>query len=215
MSDSFGAARPAFMDVDFVLVGACGFLATLVMTTVMYVLPLLGWGQVDLPIWLVRVFTSNPVTVGEVGLVIHLLVGLAYALLFACRVEPRLHIAPGFAGLIFGVALWMFAQVIGVPLLGAAAATLPDAGSVSPGWFAARLGMSSAISSLLAHITYGMALSLVYGQRSDALDGRPTRVWTQRRTAAGASIMASTGSTARMGAQAPSIHLLANPPAIP
>jgi uncharacterized membrane protein YagU involved in acid resistance len=186
--DSF-AARPAFMDVDFVLVGAGGFLATLAMTTVMYVLPLLGWGQVDLPIWLVRVFTSDPVTVGEAGIVIHLFVGLAYAWLFVCQVEPRLRVAPGFAGLIFGVGLWMFAQVIGVPLLGAIARTLGDAGSVSPGWFAARLGMSSAVSSLLAHIAYGMALSLVYGQQADGRDGRPTRVWTQRRTAPGASTL--------------------------
>jgi uncharacterized membrane protein YagU involved in acid resistance len=187
---SFASAQPA-VDVDFVLVGAGGFLATLVMTTVMYVLPLLGWGQVDLPIWVARVFTSDPVTVGELGLVLHLFVSLAYASLFACQVEPRLSVAPGLAGLIFGVSLWMFAQVIGVPLLGVMADTFHHGGVVSPGWFAGGLGIGSALSSLVAHIAYGMALSLVYGQRSAAPDGRAIRVWTHQPGTSGAPAFGS------------------------
>src|ERR1700730_16398199 len=133
-SDSYARARPAILDVDLVLVAAGGFLATLVMTTAMYVLPLLGWGQVDLPSWIVRVFTSNAVTVGEAGVGVHLLVGLFYAWLFARQIEPRLTLAPAQAGVIFGVGLWMFAQAIGVPVLGAMAGAL-HGGSLSPGWF--------------------------------------------------------------------------------
>jgi hypothetical protein len=179
-SDSRAPARPAINHVDFMLVGAGGFLATLVMTTAMYVLALLGWGQVDLPIWIVRVFTSDPVTVGEVGVGLHLFIGLAYAWMFGYLVEPRLALAPGQAGVMFGIGLWMFAQVIGVPVLGVIAGLFHHGAPVSPGWFAAGLGVSSAVSSLVAHIAYGTALSLVYGQRSAAPDGRPIRVWTQR-----------------------------------
>ena len=97
-SDSYAPVPPAMIDVDLVLVAAGGFLATLVMTTAMYVLPLLGWGQVDLPSWIVRVFTSNAVTVGEAGVGVHLLVGLFYAWLFARQIEPRLTLAPAKAG---------------------------------------------------------------------------------------------------------------------
>ena len=179
-SDSYAPAPPAIFDVDLTLVAAGGFLATLVMTTAMYVLPLLGWGQVDLPTWIVRVFTSDPVTVGVVGVGLHLLVGLAYAWLFACQIEPRLTLTPGLAGVTFGVGLWLFAQVIGVPVLGAIAGTFQHGGAVAPGWFAAGLGISSALSSLAAHVAYGTTLSLVYGQRSAAPDGRAVRVWTQQ-----------------------------------
>jgi hypothetical protein len=130
--DSCAPAPPAINHVDFMLVAAGGFLATLVMTTAMYVLPLIGWGQVDLPIWIVRVFTSDPVTVGEVGLGLHLFIGLAYAWVFGYQIEPRLALAPWQAGIIFGVGLWGFAQVIAVPALGALAGTLhpstPQAG---------------------------------------------------------------------------------------
>jgi hypothetical protein len=182
--DSCAPAPPAINHVDFMLVAAGGFLATLVMTTAMYVLPLIGWGQVDLPIWIVRVFTSDPVTVGEVGLGLHLFIGLAYAWVFGYQIEPRLALAPWQAGIIFGVGLWVFAQVIAVPALGALAGTLHPSTPVSPGWFAAGLGINSALSSLVAHIAYGTALSLVYGQRSAAPDGRPIRLWTHRPAAA-------------------------------
>lgn len=38
---------------------ASGFLGTLAMTTIMYVVPALGIGQVDLPLWVARLFVHH------------------------------------------------------------------------------------------------------------------------------------------------------------
>jgi uncharacterized membrane protein YagU involved in acid resistance len=148
------------------------------MTTVMYLLPLLGWAQVDLPTWIARIFTTNPVSIAATGVALHLFMGTTYAWLFASQIEPRLALRPAAAGLLFGVALWMFAQTIGVPLVGAIAASLHDIGTPAPSWFAMRLGFGSALSSLVAHIAYGTSLAVVYGREGVvSADGRPTRVW--------------------------------------
>jgi hypothetical protein len=171
--------RSASLPVDGVLVTTCGVVATLAMTTVMYTLPLLGWAQVDLPTWIARIFTTRAMHVAEVGVALHLIMGTLYAWLFATAIEPRSSFGPASTGLLFGIALWGLAQAVGVPLAGLIADALHDMGTVSPGWFAARLGLGSAVSSLVAHIAYGLSLSLVYGRKGAVSpDGRPTRVWT-------------------------------------
>ena len=56
-----------------------------------------------------------------------------------------------------------------------------DSSATSPGWFALRLGLGPALSSLVAHVAYGVSLSVVYGrQGATSVDGRPTRVWTDQ-----------------------------------
>ena len=48
------------VSVDYPLALASGFLATLAMTTVSYVmLPLLGWSQVDVSFWTARTITAD------------------------------------------------------------------------------------------------------------------------------------------------------------
>jgi uncharacterized membrane protein YagU involved in acid resistance len=173
-------ARRASRSIDGVLVTTSGVVATIVMTTVMYTLPLLGWAQVDLPTWIARVFTTESIRVAESGVALHLFIGTMWAWVFATLVEPRLTLKPAAAGLIFGISLWAFAQIIAVPIAGAIADAVHDGGTTSPGWFALRLGIGPALSSLVAHVAYGTSLSVVYGRRgAESADGRPTRVWTQ------------------------------------
>lgn len=147
---------------DMPVVLASGFLATLAMTTIMYVLPLLHLGQVDAPLWAARLFIADPVVAAAVGLTIHLFVGFGYAWLFADQIEPRLSVGPMRAGFTYGTALWLFAQAIAVPSLGALAG-LVHGGGYSPGFFAIRLGASAAFGSLVAHLAYGGVLGFVYG----------------------------------------------------
>lgn len=94
---------PAPFHIDPALVLSSGFLATLVVTTVMSVLLWFGVAQVDLPIWVSRLFAADPVKVQAVGLGIHLTIGLGFAWVFAV-VEPRLRFSPSQNGLVFGVA---------------------------------------------------------------------------------------------------------------
>lgn len=159
---SYPIARLPFVRHDTPIVVGSGFLATLAMTTIMYVLPLLGMGQVDPPLWTARLFVSDSALLTTAALTLHLFVGFAYAWLYANQIEPRLSAGPVRAGLAFGAALWVFAQAIAVPSLGALADLL-HGGGASPGFFAARLGADSAFASLASHLAYGGVLGFVYG----------------------------------------------------
>jgi hypothetical protein len=173
--------------VDYPLALASGFLATLAMTTVSYLmLPLLGWSQVDVSFWTARTITADVLAFAILAMMMHLLVGLTYACLFARLFEPRLKLSPSVSGLAYGLALWAFAQAVAVPLLGALAVAPQGANlAASPGWFALRLGIGPAIFSLAAHLAYGLVLSLVYGHQCCTADGRLTRVWTAQAAGAG------------------------------
>jgi len=151
--------------VDPVLVLSSGFLATLAITTVMYLLLAFGVAQIDLPIWMARLFVADPVKVEAVGLAVHLTLGFGFAWIFAALVEPRLTLSPGQNGLVFGAMLWAFVQLIGVPVLSELASVIrPDPG-IPVGWLASRLGVGAAAASLLAHLAYGGTLGFVYGRQ--------------------------------------------------
>jgi uncharacterized protein DUF6789 len=152
--------------IDPALVLSSGFLATLAITTVMSVLLWFGVAQVDLPIWVSRLFVADPVKVQAVGLAIHLTLGLGFAWVFA-RVEPHLRFSPGQNGLVFGAALWAIVQVMGVPMLSEVASLIRADPSVPVGWFASRLGVAAATASLVAHLVYGVSLGVVYGRQGN------------------------------------------------
>lgn len=117
--------RPSPLQRDAAMIFASGFLATLAMTSIMYVLPLIGVGQVDLltwttrlfaevdlPTWAARAFADDLRQVAALGVALHLFLGFGYAWLFADQVEPRLQLGPLRAGLLFGGVLWLFAQAV-------------------------------------------------------------------------------------------------------
>ena len=153
-------------DIDPALVLSSGFLATLAITTVMSVLLWFGVAQVDLPIWVSRLFVSDPVKVQAVGLGIHLTMGLGFAWVFAL-VEPHLTFSPSRNGLVFGLVLWVIVQAIGVPAMSEVASLIRDDHGVSVGWLASRLGVGAAAASLVAHVAYGVTLGFVYGRHRD------------------------------------------------
>lgn len=168
--------RPTALRREGSLVFASGFLATLVMTTIMFVLPLIGlgeaalplwvarlFGQVDLPLWMARLLTGDPGGAAAFALGLHVFLGFGYAWLFAGQVEPRFNVRPAVAGLLFGLMLWLVAQVIAVPLLGAIASAGGSLTGPAPGFLAMGLGPGAAVASLIAHLSYGGTLGFVYG----------------------------------------------------
>lgn len=166
-------SRPMGLATDLPLTASAGFLATLAITTTMYLLPALGLPQVDLPIWVARVFTASPVSVAALGLAVHLVVGFGFAWLYTARVEPRLALSPTTSGAAYGVVLWLFAQAIAVPALGLFAATLGGDAVPSPGSLSYRLGAGAAIGSLFSHMSYGVVLGFVYGCHGGGRCRRP------------------------------------------
>lgn len=158
-------ARPAAVTADAALTWSSGFLATLAITTIMYVFSALGLPQVDLPIYVARLFVDDPVRAAAIGLAVHLVVGLALAWAYVAWVEPRLAFGPGTSGLLFGVLLWVLAQAVAVPLLGWVAGLVSGGGVATPGLLSIRLGLGAAVGSLVAHLAYGGVLGYVYGCR--------------------------------------------------
>lgn len=163
MHDYF-VERPTSLSPDAALTWSSGFLATLAITTTMYLLPAVGLPQVDLPLWLARLFVADPVQVAAVGLAVHLVAGFAFAWLYVEQAEPRLTWGPGTSGLVFGAGLWFFVQTVAVPALGTIGHALGPA-SIEPGFLSARFGIGAAAASLLAHLAYGGVLGYVYGCR--------------------------------------------------
>ncbi len=96
-----------------------------------------------------------------VGMIVHGANGaLVFPLIYAFFVVPRLPGATWFRGLVWGGVLWVLAQMIVLPMMGA-------------GFFSAHAGrMRSAGASLLGHLIYGVALGMVVGapQRECAVD---------------------------------------------
>src|SRR5438105_15937612 len=107
---TYPRSRTRSLRIDGVLVTTCGIVATIVMTTVMYMLPLLGWAHVDLQTWIARVFTTAPVTVGETGVALHRLIVTIWAWVFAMRMEPRLALKPASTGMVLGDRQWALAK---------------------------------------------------------------------------------------------------------
>lgn len=165
--------RPESLRRDGPMIFASGLLATITMTTIMFVLPLIGlgdlplpllvarlFGQVDLPLWVARLFTGNPGGVAAFAIGLHVFLGFGYAWLYAGEVEPRLTLRPAVAGLVFGLMLWLLAQAVAV---GAIARGAGGSAGQLPGFLALGLGPWAALSSLVAHLAYGVTLGSVYG----------------------------------------------------
>lgn len=77
MTHSWVIARPTVGHQDVPVVLASGFVATLGITTIVYLLSLVGLPQVDLPLSVARLFVTDPVGAGALGMLVHLLVGFS------------------------------------------------------------------------------------------------------------------------------------------
>lgn len=154
---------PAVIRRDRLVALASGFIATLGITFVTFLVALAGLAQVDLPIWVASLLFENPVRIGAGAAAIHLAIGLTYGLLYAELVEPRSPWPPAVTGLAFGAVLWAFAQVVAVPMLGWLHAAVGPGGGPSPGLLSWHLGPLAALASLIAHVVYGVLLAVVYG----------------------------------------------------
>lgn len=86
------------------------------------------------------------------GMMIHIVNGtLVFPVIYAVIVSPRVSGAPWFRGLLWGVILWLVAQMLVMPFLGV-------------GFFSAHGGgMRSVVTSLFGHLVYGAALGAVAG----------------------------------------------------
>jgi hypothetical protein len=130
---------------------AGGFIATLAMTMMMYlVAPMMGV-KMDIAGSLAGML-GVPWTV---GLMMHFLNGVViFPLIYALVLFRALKGGPAVRGISWSLVLWLMAQLVVMPMMGA-------------GVFSSKIGgMAPAMASLLGHLVYGALLGAIAGRVS-------------------------------------------------
>lgn len=130
---------------------AAGALGTLVLTALWLAEPSIGLpriaiGQILGAFMAVSVAHASVGAVG--GWIVHFLVGIMLALIYAWICVDRLPGPPTARGAIYGALVFLVAQSVFMPLVGAG--------------FFARGDLELLIGSLLGHIVYGIAVGWIY-----------------------------------------------------
>ena len=142
-----------------------GFVATVILTSVMVASQLLGLSRMDLPLMLGTMFVEDPDRARVVGFFVHLLNGQVFALLYVAAFA-LIGYASWWLGALFGLIHGFAALTVIVPLLPgvhprmASERSGPELTSVlePPGPLGSNYGRETLIFTLAAHVTYGAIL---------------------------------------------------------
>jgi uncharacterized PurR-regulated membrane protein YhhQ (DUF165 family) len=137
-----------------------GFFATLAMTMLMYVAPMMGMPKMDIAAMLGGMLGGGmPEPMGGswlLGMFIHFVNGtVIFPLIFAFLLYGRFPGAPVAKGILWGVILWFLAQAMVMPMMGA-------------GFFASNAPQPflAVFGSLMGHLVYGAILGWLYRPQS-------------------------------------------------
>lgn len=126
-----------------------GFVGTLVMTAMMYmVAPMMGL-KMDIAQMLGSMLGNN----WGAGMMMHFVNGtIVFPLIYAYLLYQWLPGGPTMKGTAWGVILWLLAQVMVMPMMGG-------------GFFSMAMGgMMAVVSSLIGHLLYGSILGAIAGK---------------------------------------------------
>jgi hypothetical protein len=140
---------------------AAGFIGTLLMTMIMMLAPAMGMPKMDIAAMLGSMFAGQPPAMGSspwlIGFGMHLMIGIAVLSIAFGLISNHLPTSSSLAkGLFFGVILWLLAQLMVMPMMGA-------------GLFSSHLpqGTMLAAGSLMGHLIYGGVVGLIYHRHSE------------------------------------------------
>ncbi len=129
-----------------------GFVATLVMTMIVYVAPMMGMPKMDIAAMLGSMMSHQmPAPMSGawlIGMMMHFAGGtIIYPLIYTYLLYRILPGSPWLKGLIWGLILWLLSQTMVMPMMGM-------------GVFSANAPqrMMSVMGSLMGHIIYGVIL---------------------------------------------------------
>jgi len=125
-----------------------GFVGTLAITFLMYVAaPMMGLPKMDIATMLGRMLGG-----WSKGMIMHFINGtIIFPLIYAYFLFGKLPGSPYLRGMFWGVTLWVLAQIVVMPMMGA-------------GIFGLKMaGIMSAIGSLVGHAAYGVLLVWIGG----------------------------------------------------
>jgi hypothetical protein len=149
-----------------------GFVATVLMTGTMAAAQMTGLTRMDLPLMLGTVVTGRPEQARALGILIHLVNGQVFALLYASAFAA-IGYARWWMGLMFGLIHGVAALVIMVPSLPAVHPRMASeragpgltAALEPPGFLALNYGNQTPMVTLVAHALYGLILGAFLGPR--------------------------------------------------
>jgi hypothetical protein len=146
-----------------------GFVATIVLTTIMAGSQSLGLTRMNIPYVLGTMFTANRDRAKVLGVGIHLVMGWLFALLYAAAFHAW-GVATWWHGAVIGLVHSTFLLVVGMPVLPGIHPRMaseqhgptPTRQLEPPGLLALHYGVRTPISVVLAHLIYGMILGAFY-----------------------------------------------------
>ncbi len=137
-----------------------GFVATLVMTMIMYVAPAMGMPKMDIAAMLGSMLSSQmPAPYSGAwwsGLLLHFINGtIIFPLIYGYLLYTVLPGAAWAKGLTCGIILWFLAQIMVMPMMGMGVLS-----SKTP------QPMMSVAGSLIGHVIYGLILGAIAGDQA-------------------------------------------------
>jgi hypothetical protein len=146
-----------------------GFAATVVLSVTMAASQTWGLTRMSIPFLLGTMLTPNRDRAMLVGLVVHLMNGWVFALLYALMFESW-HAASWWLGAGIGLGHALFVLMIGMPLIPAMHPRMvselggptPNRHLQPPGFMAFHYGRRTPLVALLAHLAYGAILGAFY-----------------------------------------------------
>jgi hypothetical protein len=146
-----------------------GFVATVVLTSIMAVSKPLGISRMDIPFLLGTMFTSNRNKAPFYGLIAHMLIGLLFAFLYAAIFKSS-GITNRWFGLFVGFMHGVFVLSAGMQVLSTFHPRMahpyqgptPTKQLQPPGFFAINYGRGTPVVTLVAHMLYGGLLGFFF-----------------------------------------------------
>jgi hypothetical protein len=146
-----------------------GFVATVILTTMMLGSQGLGLTRISIPFLLGTMFTPDRDRAMVLGTIVHFLNGWAFALVYVAAFESWDR-ATWWLGAGIGIVHAMFVLVVLMPIIPGMHPRMvseyfgpdPNRHLQPPGFFALNYGYRTPVVTLLAHAAYGMTLGLFY-----------------------------------------------------
>ena len=136
-----------------------GILGTLAISMVMAVAPKMGMPKMDIVDMLSTMF-GKPNRV--LGWMMHLMMGVVFALVYAFLWSIGIGSAGWLSGLVFGAGHWMIVGLMMavIPIMHAG---IKNGDVEAPGlWMTNQGGMLSFVGGLMGHMVFGLVVALVY-----------------------------------------------------
>ena len=122
-----------------------GLAATIAMTMVMFVAPMMGMPDMKIGNMLAS-FMAMPLWTGWL---MHLMAGLIWATGYVSFVKERLSVNYALKGMVFAIAIWLLMQVMAMPMMGLGIFSSKSADQ-----------MQMVAGTLIGHLVYGIVLGI-------------------------------------------------------